>query len=107
MKNLPTLLSEEKNGEFYVLTPRCPKCEDNKIMSGFFYEFYKDPTFSMTESYASFTWNKVYFMCPKCQSRAYLSEEEIATMNKYPLDKINFPPGFDSKNMKVTKLTSK
>ena len=78
-------------------------------MKGFFYEFYKDPNFNVTESYGSFFWTKIWFQCPNCftNNKISLSEDEIDRMNSYPLDKINFPPGFDSKKMKVTRLTSK
>ena len=98
-------LTEEKNNEFHIYMPECPNCK--KPMNGFFYEFYKDPNFNVTESYGSFFWTKLWFQCPRCNSKTSLSESEIDRMNSYPLDKINFPDGFDSKKMKVTRLTGK
>ena len=99
------MITEEKNNEFHIYIPECLKCK--KLMGGFFYEFYKDPNFGTTESFASFFWTKIWFQCPKCYGKTYLDESEIDKMNSYPLDKINFPPGFDTKRMKITKLTTK
>ena len=99
------MITSEKDGEFNISVPDCIKC--NKPMGGFFYEFYKDPNFNVTESYASFFWTKIWFQCPHCYGKLHLKDFEIDKMNSYPLDKINFPPGFDSKKMKVTRLTSK
>lgn len=99
------MITEEKNNEFHINVPECPKC--NRLMGGFFYEFYKDPNFNMTESLGSFFWTKIWFQCPKCFGKVFLTETEIDKMNSYPLDKINFPPGFDTKKMKVTRLTTK
>ena len=99
------MITEEKNNEFHINVPECPHCK--RLMGGFFYEFYKDPNFNMTESLGAFFWTKIWFQCPKCLGKAFLTETEIDKMNSYPLDKINFPPGFDTKKMKVTRLTSK
>lgn len=98
-------LTEEKDGEFIFNVPECTKCK--LIMSGFWYEFYKDPNFSQTEVLSAFFWTKIYFQCPKCLGKIFLSKEELEIMNSYPIDKINFPPGFDKKNMKVQRLTTK
>lgn len=98
-------LTEEKDGEFHFLQPKCQKCD--LIMSGFFYKFYKDPNFSDTEVLSAFFWVEVWFQCPKCFGKVFLDKQELEKMNSYPMDKINFPPGFDKKNMKVQRLTSK
>ena len=99
------LIKEEKD-EITILTPKCGKCD--LYMSGFFYQFYKNPSFTpYTEVKSSFFWTEIKFMCPKCHGSAKLSPQEIDILNSYPLDKINWPPGFDSKNMKVQRLTSR
>lgn len=96
------MISEEKDGEFYINMPSCTNCD--KPMRGFFYKFYKSPNFNESEVLAAFFWTDVYFVCGKCHSKQNLSKQEIDTMNTYSLDRINFPPGTDSKNMKIQKL---
>lgn len=100
------LLREEKDtNEITMLVPKCSKCD--LIMSGFWYKFYKDPKFSQTEVMSAFWWTEIAFQCPKCYGKILLSAQELDKLNSYPMDKVNFPPGFDSKNMKFTRLMSK
>lgn len=99
------MITEEKNNEFYINNPTCPHCK--KTMEGFFFKFYKDPNFGDTESFASFFWTDVWFQCKYCPFNQHLKEHEIDTMNSYPLDQINFPKGFDKKNVKLTRMTTK
>jgi hypothetical protein len=98
-------ITEEKDNEFHIHNPECPKCK--KIMTGFFFKFYKDPNFNTTESMGSFFWTDIWFQCKSCYRSHHLSPQEIEIMNGYPLDKIQFPEGFDSKNMRLTRLTTK
>lgn len=100
-------LIEEKDNEIFVLTPPCDGCKELPMV-GFYYEFYKDPNFTQyTEAVGSFFWTRIWFQCRKCGSTKFLSELDLDKINSYPLDQINFPPGFDSKRMRVTRLTNK
>ena len=102
-----SLIKEDSiKNEVTVITPKCSKCD--LIASGLFYEFYKDPTFSpYTEVMSSIFWTRIWFVCPKCYGTIKMSDQEVDKLNSYPLDKINFPPGFDSKKMKVQRMMSK
>ena len=100
-------LTEEKDGEFFINTPNCTKCENNRPMTGFFYKFYKNPAFSDTEVMSAFTWTEVYFICPRCNSKRYFEKDDLQNMNKYPLDSINFPPGANSKNARLQRLSNR
>jgi hypothetical protein len=98
-------LVKEENNEISLLVPKCQKCD--LIMSGFWWKFYKDPSFSDTEIMSAFFWTEIFFQCPKCHGKAHLSQQELDKVNSYPMDKVNFPPGFDPNKLKYQRLTSR
>ena len=98
-------LIKEENNELSLVVPTCDKCD--LIMSDFWWKFYKDPTFTQSEIMSSFFWTEIYFQCPKCHGKALLTSQELDKLNSYPLDKVNFPPGFDSNKMRYQRLTTK
>lgn len=99
------LIKQDSNTEITILTPECHRC--HKIMDGFFYEFYKDPSFSMTEIASSFFWTKIWFQCARCFTKIYMHDKDLDLLNSYPLDMVTFPPGFNSKNVKAQRIASK
>jgi hypothetical protein len=99
------IIKEELN-QISFIVPKCDKCDD-KYMDGFFFKFYKDPSFGTTESMASFFWTEMWFQCKYCWAKKHLTDLELDKLNSYPIDMINWPPGFNTKNMKVQRLTSK
>lgn len=102
------MITEEKDNEFFINMPYCQnqKC-NQKPMTGFFYKFYKQPNFLEGEVLSAFYWTEVFFQCPHCYDKTFLSKDEIDTMNKYSLDRINFPPGTDTKNAKLARLSER
>lgn len=98
-----SLIKEEDNSQLTLLVPKCGKCD--QVMGDIKFHVYKDPNMTQyTEAMGAFFWTDFVYQCRKCWGTIGLSKEEIEIMNSYPLDKINFPPGMDSKNLKLQKL---
>lgn len=103
------MLSEIKEGEdkgkLQIGIPNCDKC--NRLMTGFFWKFYKNPTFTETEVGSSISFTDIWFQCVKCFATTKMPMSEVDKINALPLDMIIFPGGINDKYIRYTKLGNK